>query len=196
MDVTITLNGSAVTADKKDSLLVIARRQGVEIPTICHAKDLAPHGGCRLCLVELRQGTRSRLVASCGYFAQEGLVVETDSPRVIKVRSLLLELLRASMPDSDYIRTWADRYGVRATRYKRELTHCVLCGLCVRHCEEIKKNNCLGYVGRGVNREVAWVPQDGYALCEQCMECRQFCPTGVFPSNWGVANNSFRGTVP
>jgi len=195
--VTVTLNGKKIAARKQNTLLDIARMEGFEIPTLCHAKELAPYGACRLCLVELKQGGRSQLVASCGYYAREGLIVETDSPRVIKVRKLLLELLLASMPDSQYIRQWADRYDVRTTRFKRPLTYCVVCGLCVRYCEEVKKEHCLGFVGRGVNREVAWVPQSSYVEhCEGCMECQQLCPTGVFPSNWGVANNSHRGTVP
>jgi NADH dehydrogenase/NADH:ubiquinone oxidoreductase subunit G len=195
-EITLTINGQKVIARKGETLLEAAKSKGIDIPSLCHMKELTPYGGCRLCLVEITRTGRSQLVASCGYFVREGLVVETDSPRVHRVRKLLLELLLASMPDSPDIQRWADRYEVRETRFKRPLEHCILCGLCARYCEEIKKENCLGFVGRGVHREVAWTPLKTYhEKCEQCMECQRLCPTGVFPSNWGVANNSLRGIV-
>ena len=101
------------------------------------------------------------------------------------------------MPGSAYIRQWADRYNVREPRFKRPLAYCILCGLCVRYCEEIKKERCLGFVGRGVRRDVAWAPHESFVdKCQQCMECQHLRPTGVFPSNWGVANNSLGGVIP
>jgi NADH dehydrogenase/NADH:ubiquinone oxidoreductase subunit G len=191
MDILITINGKKVSGKKNETVLDAAASIGIEIPTLCHLKGLSPYGGCRLCLVELISGKRSQLVASCGYYLKEGLVIETDSPRVKRARALILELLIAAMPGSLEIQRYARQYKVTSTRYKRNLDHCVLCGLCVRYCEEIKKENCLGFVGRGVDREVAWVPLSKYEdTCEGCMECQKFCPTGVFPSNWGVAQNT------
>lgn len=189
--ITITINGASVSGKKDDTILDAATSIGVEIPTLCYLKGLAPYGGCRLCLVEIIQGNRSQLVASCGYYLKEGLTVETNSPRVKRARGLVLELLLAAMPGSLEIQRYARENSVTSTRYKRNLDHCVLCGLCVRYCEEIKKENCLGFVGRGVDREVAWVPLSKYKdACENCMECQKLCPTGVFPSNWGIAQNT------
>jgi bidirectional [NiFe] hydrogenase diaphorase subunit len=188
-DIMLEINGKKVSANKGETILEAARSNGIEIPTLCYLKGLAPHGGCRLCLVELKQGKRSQLVASCGYYVKDDLVVETESPRVQKVRKLLLELLIASMPDSEEIHYWAEKYGVHSTRFDRPPDYCILCGLCVRYCDEMKQGNCLGFVGRGVHREVAWVPLATYTeKCVKCMEeCQKLCPTGVFPSNWGIA---------
>jgi bidirectional [NiFe] hydrogenase diaphorase subunit len=189
-DILVMIDGEKVVAHKGDTVLETARSHNIDIPTLCHLKGLAPYGGCRLCLVELKQAGRSQLVASCGYYVREDLVVETNSPRVQKVRKLLLELLLSSMPESEEIHHWATRYGVHDTRFTKPIEYCILCGLCVRYCEEIKKKNCLGFIGRGVHREVAWVPLTTYDnQCTQCMEeCQKICPTGVFPSNWAIAD--------
>jgi bidirectional [NiFe] hydrogenase diaphorase subunit len=190
-EISIKIDGKKASASEGDTILDVARALGIEIPTLCHHKGLKPYGGCRLCLVELKQGKRSQLVASCGYYVKDGLEIETDSPRVRKSRKLLLELLLASLPDSADVQRYARRYGLTSTRYKRPLDHCILCGLCVRYCEEIKKANCIGFVGRGVDREVAWIPLTTYKdTCANCLECQRLCPTGVFPSNWGIAQNT------
>jgi bidirectional [NiFe] hydrogenase diaphorase subunit len=183
----IAIDGRAVSARKGETVLDAARAAGIEIPTLCHHRKLLPYGGCRLCLVELRQGSRSQLVASCGYPAREGLEVLTESPRVVRARKLVLEVLLSLMRGSDEIRRLAARYGVTATRYRKELRHCILCGLCVRYCAEVKGAHAIGFVGRGVDREVAWIPSSTYReVCKECQECKDLCPTGVFPSNWGL----------
>lgn len=192
-DVTFSLDGVTVKAITGQTVLDAARATGIDIPTLCHHKELEPYGGCRLCIVELKQGDRSQLVASCGYFVKAGIEIETDSPRVRRARKLLLELFLAMMPYSPEIARYARRYDVGKPRYDRSLHYCILCGLCVRYCDEVKKKNSLGFVGRGVDREVAWVPLTGYKEhCERCMECQKLCPTGVFPSNFDVADTTGR----
>ncbi|MDD4889766.1 MAG: 2Fe-2S iron-sulfur cluster-binding protein [Phycisphaerae bacterium] len=187
-NITLTIDGHPVSADPSQTVLDAARSAGVAIPTLCHHKDLLPYGGCRLCLVELRQGKRSQLVASCGYYAKAGLEVHTRSPRVLRARKLVLEVLLALMPYSEEIRRLAHENEVTETRYQRTMHYCVLCGLCVRYCDEVKHTNCIGFVGRGVERNVAWVPPDRYdQTCRTCFECMSLCPTGVFPSNFGLA---------
>jgi bidirectional [NiFe] hydrogenase diaphorase subunit len=189
--VKLKLDGQTVQAERGKTILEVARSFGIEIPTLCQHEKLAPYGACRLCLVEIKRGKSSRLVASCGYYAEEGLEILTNSERVRKVRGLMLELLLAMMHNSQEIRTLARQHGITASRYKRDLYHCILCGLCVRYCEEVKGANCVGYIGRGVDREVAWVPPEGYAaVCKKCCECYKLCPTGVFPSNWGLAQGA------
>jgi NADH dehydrogenase/NADH:ubiquinone oxidoreductase subunit G len=127
-------------------------------------------------------------VASCGYYVKEGLEILTGSPRVLRARKLVLEVLLSILGYSDEIRRLARKYEVTTTRYRRNLHYCVLCGLCVRFCDEVKHANCVGFVGRGVNRDVAWTPLAGYKeTCTQCLECMRLCPTGVFPSNFGLA---------
>ena len=193
MDAAINLkvDGRAVQAERGGTILDVARTLGIKIPTLCQHDQLAPYGACRLCLVEIRRGKISRLVAACGYYVEEGLEVLTDSERVRKVRRLMLELLLAMMPGSLEVQELARQYGVTSSRYKRGLHYCILCGLCVRYCEEVKGRTCIGYVGRGVDREVAWIPLRGSDdACRICAECQELCPTGVFPSNWGIAHNT------
>jgi NADH dehydrogenase/NADH:ubiquinone oxidoreductase subunit G len=189
-EITLTIDDTTVVAHEGETVLDAARQIGKDIPTLCHHKDLLPHGSCRLCLVELVQGKRSQLVASCGYYVKNGLVIETNSPRVRRARKLILELLLAFLHESPEIQRLAREYEVGTPRYDRRLHYCVLCGLCVRYCEEIKKENCIGFVGRGVDRDVAWTPLSRYEdTCKSCMDCQRLCPTGVFPSNLGMANH-------
>jgi NADH dehydrogenase/NADH:ubiquinone oxidoreductase subunit G len=150
-----------------------------------------PYGACRLCLVEIKRGKSSRLVASCGYYVEDGLEVLTNSERVRKVRALMLELLLAVMHNLPEIKKLAAQHGVTSSRYHRPNSHCILCGLCVRYCEEVKGANCIGYVGRGVDREIAWLPEETFeTVCRNCGECDKLCPTGVFPSNWGLTQGT------
>ena len=190
-EVKLKLDGQTIRVERGKTILAAARSLGIEIPTFCQHEKLAPYGACRLCLVEIKRGKSSRLVAACGYYVEEGLEILTDSERVRKVRGLMLELLLALLHNSQEIKNLARQYGITSSRYKREHEHCILCGLCVRYCEEVKGANCIGYVGRGVDREVAWVPEEGFsAVCKNCGECNKLCPTGVFPSNWGIAQGS------
>jgi NADH dehydrogenase/NADH:ubiquinone oxidoreductase subunit G len=162
----------------------------IEIPTLCHHEKLLPYGGCRLCLVELKQGKKSQLVASCGYHVKDGLEILTRSQRVIRARKLVLEVLLSTMHGSEEIRRLAARHGVVRSRYRKPLRYCILCGLCVRYCHEVKGADCIGFMGRGADREVAWTPLSAYReICGKCLECMEICPTGVFPSNWGMACN-------
>jgi bidirectional [NiFe] hydrogenase diaphorase subunit len=192
-NITLKIDGKILTANKEDTILDIARSSGIEIPTLCHHKKLLPYGACRLCLVELKQGNRSQLVASCGYYVKEGLEIYTNSERVRKIRKLVLEVLLSIMNNSAEIRRLAGQYGVTTTRYKKFTQYCILCGLCVRYCDEVMKKNLLGCLGRGVNREVAWIPLSNYEeTCMNCLECLPLCPMGVFPSNMGLANNTLQ----
>jgi bidirectional [NiFe] hydrogenase diaphorase subunit len=190
-EINLKVDGQAVRARRDQTILDVARTLGIRIPTLCQHDQLAPYGACRLCLVEIRRGKSSRLVASCGYYVEEGLEILTDSERVRKVRGLLLELLLSMMPHSREVQALAREYGVTVSRYQRPLHYCILCGLCVRYCEEVKGSARIGYVGRGVDREVAWIPlPDSFDACLLCSDCHQLCPTGVFPSNWGIAQNT------
>jgi bidirectional [NiFe] hydrogenase diaphorase subunit len=137
--------------------------------------------------VELKGGNRSQLVASCGYYVKEGLEILTRSPRVLRARGLVLEVLLSLLHGSEEIHRLAAEYGVTGTRYRKDRRYCVLCGLCVRYCAEVKGAHCLGFVGRGADRDVAWIPLSTYRdTCQGCQECKDLCPTGVFPSNWGL----------
>ncbi len=182
--VTMQIDGVQVKAEEGTTVLQAAKQAGIEIPTLCHDDRLAPYGACRLCSVEIKKGERSRIVASCVYPVEEGLVVETESPRVQKIRRVILELLRSRSPGLK--EELAERYQVDKTRLDRAPSFCILCGLCVRYCAEVKGANALGFVGRGTERQVVFFPEIALKTCPTCRECFDICPTGVIPSDFAV----------
>lgn len=183
----ITVNGQRVEINDGDTILNAAEKSGVHIPTLCHHEKIKPYGACRLCLVEIEKEGRSKIVASCAYPVEDGLVVHTESPAVEQIRKNLVELYLALFPFNTEIKKLANKYNLSKTRFKKENNYCILCGLCVRYCREVKQNNAVGFVGRGTNRKVVFIPESSYfKYCENCMECMDICPTGVFPSNYGM----------
>jgi NADH dehydrogenase/NADH:ubiquinone oxidoreductase subunit G len=196
--ITLTIDGKEVHAEKGATILEVARHVGIRIPHLCYHEDVKPHGACRLCLVEITKGSRSKLVASCAYEAEDGLDVKTRSERVDRARKLLIELMLAKAPYMKEIQELAVEYGVEGTRYRKVVDPCILCGLCVRYCAEVKKEHAVGFVGRGTDREVAWIPDSAYERdCANCMECMDICPTGVFPSNFGMTgSDQLRKALP
>lgn len=185
--INLTIDGKKVEINDGDTILQAAKKIGVHIPTLCYNEKVKPHGACRLCLVEIDKKGKSKIVASCAYPAEEGLVVKTESPRVEKIRKNLVELYLALFPFNPEIKKLAKKYKLTGTRFKKEYNYCVLCGLCVRYCREVKGNNAIGFVGRGINKKVVFIPESSYfKYCEKCMECMDICPTGVFPSNYGI----------
>ena len=185
-DVTVVIDGRRITADEDTTILEAATSAGIDIPTLCHHPDVTPYGGCRLCTVEIAKGGRSRLVASCAYQVEDGLEVQTESAPVVEGRRLILELLLARAPGVRELRDYGRRYGVDVAGLKRDVNLCILCGLCVNYCAEVKGKHAVCFIGRGVDREVLFLP-DAKEECAECGECASLCPTGVFPSISGVA---------
>ncbi len=114
--VTMTLNGAEVKAQNGTPILSVARRMNVYIPTLCNNEALVPYGVCRMCLVEIEKGGRQRVVTSCNYPAEEGLLVKTDTERVVKTRNVVMELLLARAPENKTIVDLASRLGVKGGR--------------------------------------------------------------------------------
>ena len=185
-EISLTIDGRSVTAEDGMTILEAAREAGVDIPALCAHELLAPYGGCRLCTVEVAKGGRSRLVASCVYPAEQGLDVKTESDSVVAGRKLILEMLLARAPGVEVLREYGKRYGVDMDRFEQEPSYCILCGLCVRYCAEVKGACAIGFVGRGVDRQVMFLPEVAARECPQCGECFAICPTGVLPSNYGI----------
>ncbi len=185
--INIVIDGKKVQIDKGNTLMQAAKKLGIHIPALCYHEKIKPHGACRLCMVEVERKGKSKIVASCAFPAEEGLIVHTESPKVEQIRKNLVELYIALFPYNPEIKRLAKKFGLVATRYKKEYNYCILCGLCVRYCEEVKKNNAIGFVGRGINKKVVFIPESAYfKKCKDCMECMDICPTGVFPSNYGI----------
>lgn len=186
-EVTLFINDKEVKAAQGMTILEAAQSVGIDIPTLCHHENLTPYGGCRLCTVEIIQKQRSRLVTSCVYPVEEGLKVQTESEPVIKVRKMLLEMMWSRAPGVKAIRDYGIKYGIDKNKFDVEPSYCILCGLCVRYCREIKKKNMIGFTGRGTEREVMFLPDADFNECLACGECYKLCPTGVMPSNYGLA---------
>ncbi|MHC4743362.1 MAG: 2Fe-2S iron-sulfur cluster-binding protein, partial [Planctomycetota bacterium] len=175
--ITLTIDDKKVEVEEGTTILEAAEKLGINIPTLCHHKSLMPYGACRVCLVELTGPRGSRIQASCVYPAQEGLVVQTGTERVLKTRRMMLELLLARCPDSDRIKELAKEYGVEESRFPKKDDNCILCGLCARVCEERMGVGAVSFTNRGSERKIA-VPYDKHSpICITCGACQVVCPT-------------------
>jgi bidirectional [NiFe] hydrogenase diaphorase subunit len=171
-----TLNGLNVKVEPGTTLLGAAQFFGIPIPTLCYQEGLTPYGACRLCIVEIGEGPKARLVSSCTYPVEEGLNVRTASSRVIRARRMILELLLASCPQSKKIQDLASSYGIRQQRFKQEYEDCILCGLCVRICEQQMKAKAIGFRGRGEKRSIGTPFDIQSEDCRLCGACMYVCP--------------------
>ncbi|MFH1152426.1 MAG: 2Fe-2S iron-sulfur cluster-binding protein [Pseudomonadota bacterium] len=179
--ITFTINDKEVKARTGWTVLETAREYGIDIPTLCHHPAVKPSGACRLCMVELREGNWSKLVASCIYPVSEGLNVYTETPRVSNVRRWIFEMLMASCPASEEIRTLANKYGILSTRFTAHdpTQACFICGLCQRVCEEVVGLSALSVVDRGVHKKVGSPFMRPTDICVGCGCCVTICPTGA-----------------
>ncbi len=173
---TMTIDGVKVQADEGSTVLEVAKFYGFDIPTLCFHEELTPYGACRLCMVEVKDGRRTKVVASCLYPVKDGLEVKTSSARIVKERRLLLELMIARCPNSKILQDMASKMGVEKVRFKMENEDCILCGLCVRMCEEQMKGGAIGFVGRGPKREIATPFREVSEICRNCGGCMYICP--------------------
>ncbi len=177
--ITLTINNKKVEVEEGSTVLKAAEKLGIKIPTLCHHRSLEPYGACRVCLVELTGPRGSIIQASCVYPAQEGLVVQTDTERVLKNRKIMLELLLARCPDSPRIVEMAKEMGIEESRFPKKNDDCILCGLCTRVCEERMGVGAVSFNNRGSERKVA-VPYDKHSpICITCGACTVVCPTGA-----------------
>ena len=176
-DIRLQIDGKEVTAREGMTVLQAARSAGISIPTLCHHEKLAPYGGCRLCIVEAAVADSKRLVVSCVHPVEENLVVQTRSEKVDRIRKTLLELLMAHAPDSPKLQDLAVEYGADRGRFEQDTSFCIHCGLCVRYCAEVVKKNAVGFIDRGIRKEISFIPEIAAAECWDCKECFPLCPT-------------------
>ncbi len=174
--ITLTINGLQATVDEGTTVLEAAQFLGLPIPTLCHMEGLSPYGACRLCVVEIGEGSKAKIVSSCTYPAQEGLTVRTASARVVRARKMVLELLLASCPQSKTIQDLAAFHNVRQQRFRQEHDDCILCGLCVRMCEEQMMAKAIGFRGRGQTRSIGTPFDVRSEACRLCGGCMYVCP--------------------
>jgi len=176
-EICMQIDGNEVRAMEGMTVLESARGAGIPIPTLCHHDNLQPFGGCRLCIVEVEARGEKNIVASCVHQAEDGLVIITRSDKIDRIRKSILELLLAHAPDSPALQELAQEYGADKNKFEQEASFCVHCGLCVRYCAEIKQKHAVGFIDRGIRKEISFLPQIASAECNDCKECFPLCPT-------------------
>ncbi len=205
--ITFDLNGKKIEAYENETILQVAKREGIEIPHLCYTEGMRADGNCRACVVEV-DGERV-LAPSCCRYPSEGMKVNSDSERATKSQKMVLELLLADMPEqgkSPYTKQseldqWAKKLHVSKPRFEQrgqpicDLSHpaiavnldvCIQCNRCVRACREEQGNDVIGYAHRGSHSKIVFDLDDPMteSTCVACGECVQACPTGaLMPAN-------------
>jgi bidirectional [NiFe] hydrogenase diaphorase subunit len=198
----LTINGREVEAKEDQSVLELARAAGIYIPALCYHPAVSPYGSCRLCLVEVKAGNRTRMVTSCCYPARGGIEVLTDTEKVQRTRRGVMELLLARAPGSASLRALAASLGVTEPRFPtltRGERDCILCGLCVNVCREVMGAAAISFANRGVDRTVVAPFLESSEACMGCGACAAVCPMGTVELRWTEAEVEvapFKNRVP
>ncbi len=201
---TIQVNNKKIKAEKGETILSALNRNGIIIPTLCRMKDFTPTGACRMCVVEVEG--RERLVTACSQPVEEWMKIRTHSPRVIQARKTIVELLLSNHPDDCLycdrnlnceLQRLSEELNIRERRIRgrkikprldqsspaivRELSKCILCGRCVRVCEEVITSTSLDFINKGRATHVgAAMDRDfNFSSCIHCGQCVLVCPTGA-----------------
>lgn len=177
--VTFTIDGKKVEAEQNENLLTVAKRNNIHIPNLCYHPSIEAYGSCRLCLVEVVRRGWGKITASCTYPAQEGIEVFTNNERVLKNRRIMMELLLARCPDNPQLKKIGAEMGVTETRFPKEDSDCILCGLCVRICHDIIKVGAINFAQRGKKRLITTPFDKPAEFCTTCQACANVCPTGA-----------------
>jgi bidirectional [NiFe] hydrogenase diaphorase subunit len=179
--INLTIDNKKIEAEAGQTILAVAQENGIVIPTLCSHESLEPSGACRLCVVEIKHGKRTRVVTSCLYTVAEGLTVDTKSERVMAVRRLVLQLLLARCPESVQLKEMAGEMGIAPEqRFTQDVDNvkCILCRMCVRTCEKVVGVSAIGFSHRGTEKTVCTPFKEDSATCIGCGACAYVCPTG------------------
>ena len=177
----ITIDGREIETKEGQTVLQAAQEAGIYIPTLCYHHEVKPYAACRLCMVEVTKGKRTRFVTACDYPVAEGMAVRTDTERVQRCRKMIIELLMARCPNLPQLQELAQKYGVEKVRFPKGNDDCILCGLCVRTCSEVVGLNAIGFEGRGFTRRVCTPFDEPSDPCILCGACAYACPVDVIP---------------
>ncbi|MFC1925078.1 2Fe-2S iron-sulfur cluster-binding protein [Chloroflexota bacterium] len=194
--ITLTIDDKEVKAKEGITVVEAARSAGIDIPTLCHHEKLAFYTACRICMVEVEVHGRMRLDTACSRPVSEGLVVKTRSEKIDKIRRTILELMLTHAPDSPILQELAEEYGADKDRFEKDSSFCILCGLCVRYCAEVKKKNALGFIDRGPRREINFLPEIASKECWDCKECFPLCPTSALQAAYVLMEGLSAGETP
>lgn len=174
----LQIDGLEVEVDKGATLLEAIRFLGFDVPTLCHNDGLRPYGACRMCIVEVAPARSAppTVVTSCTYPAEDGLWVRTHTEQIVNTRKLLAEMYVATCPQSKTIQDLAASLGVNRVRFKRKDEDCILCGLCVRICQEQMMAQAIGFTERGAQRTITTPFDKRSEVCRLCGACMYICP--------------------
>lgn len=208
MGIRLEVNGITIEATKGETILAALNRNGMRVPTICNLKHLSPSGACRMCVVEVEG--RDNLVPACSFPVDEPLRIQTHSSRVLRARKTNVELLLSNHPDdclycerngSCELQSLAEDLNIRERRipgrvksYKVDKSSpaiildpakCILCGRCVRICEEIMRSSTLDFANRGNELRISTTMNKPlhFSNCTACGQCLIWCPTGALIEN-------------
>jgi NADH dehydrogenase/NADH:ubiquinone oxidoreductase subunit G len=175
----ITIDQKSCTCTQGETILEVAARIGIEIPTLCHHEGLCAQGVCRVCMVEIVENDRSQMVAACIFPIQRPIEVRTESEKVKKHRAAVISLLLARTPGNERIELLAKRYNVRPPErfVTQDGEKCMVCGLCVRACSGLG-SGAISTVNRGITKKIATPYDEPSAACIGCASCANVCPTG------------------
>ena len=176
-EIVLNIDGKEVKATAGMTLLQAAQQADIYIPTLCHHEKLEAFGGCRLCIVEVESRGWTSYVVSCLYPVAKDIVVRTRSAKVDKIRKVIVEELMAHAPDAPELVKLAEVYGANRDRFERKESFCIVCGLCVRYCDEVKQKHAVGFIDNGAKREISFIPEIAKKECWECQECFALCPT-------------------
>jgi NADP-reducing hydrogenase subunit HndD len=209
---TIQVNNKKIRAEKGETILSALNRNGIIIPTLCRMKDFSPTGACRMCVVEVEG--RDRLVTACSQPVEEWMKIKTHSPRVITARKTNVELLLSNHPDDCLycdknlnceLQRLSEELNIRERRIRakkirpsldqsspaivRELSKCIICGRCVRVCEEVITSTSLDFINKGSRIHVgpAMDRDFNFSSCINCGQCVLVCPTGALHEKHNIA---------
>ncbi|WFA08766.1 2Fe-2S iron-sulfur cluster-binding protein [Tissierella sp. Yu-01] len=176
----IKINGKVYNGHDGETLMEVAKRNNINIPSLCYKKGFEGLGRCRLCLVEVNEGKRKKIVSACVYPIRENLEVITKTEDIIKMRKDIILLLLLRSPKNEYIQELAKEYKiVSPERYiQKENDDCILCGLCVTACEKLG-TNAISMVNRGITKKVSTPYDDPSKDCIGCGACAEVCPTNA-----------------
>jgi len=178
--INITIDGKKIQVEKDTTILDAAQKAGIYIPTLCHSEAMSPLGACRLCIVEAIRKGRRKIVTACNFPIQDEIEVKTNSDRILNNRRMILRLLLARCPNVEILKQLGSEMGLEEeTRFKKDDEDCILCGHCVKVCEEVMEVGAIDFVNRGVDEKIDTPFQRNSELCIGCGACVSVCPTGA-----------------